>query len=82
MKAPDRITLSKYNITKDGDVVFAWLTNSPDCEPMIHPVEYVRADTFIEKAQDFFRQSHHLFGLDGNELYHFIEDFRKYMKGE
>lgn len=45
-------------------------------------IEYTRTDVFIEKAQDFFRQSHHLFGLDGNELYHFIEDFRKYMKGE
>lgn len=39
-------------------------------------------DVFIEKAQDFFRQSHHLFSLDGNEIDYFIEDFRNYMKGE
>ena len=54
MRAPDKITISKYNITDDGDVVFAWLTNSPDCEPMNHPVEYVRTDAFIEKALKWY----------------------------
>lgn len=54
MDAPDKITISKYNITDDGYVVFALLTNSPDCEPMNHPVEYVRADAFIEKALKWY----------------------------
>lgn len=36
----------------------------------------------IEKACSFFRQSHHLYTLDGVELQHFIDDFRKVMKGE
>ena len=65
-KMPERVYLFDYN------------------DAMVTPLEgdttYVREDAFIEKAQDFFRQSHHLFGLDGNELYHFIEDFRRYME--
>lgn len=43
-------------------------------------IEYVRKDAFIEKAYSFFRQSHHLYTLDGVELKHFIEDFKKYME--
>lgn len=37
-------------------------------------------NTLIEKAQNFFRTTHHLHKLDGMELKNFIEDFRKMMK--
>ena len=80
MKAPDKITISKYNIADDGDVVFAWVDNSPDCEPMNHPVEYVRIDTFVEKACKFIETYPHLFmGVLRSEV---INDFKNYMKGE
>ena len=75
MKAPDKITISKYNISDDGDVVFAWVTKSPDCEPMNHPVEYVRADAFIEKACVWLYNNYSL-GLEG------MKNFRKAMKEE
>ena len=80
-EAPEKITLSKYNITDNGDVVFAWLTNSSDCEPINHPVEYTRTDAFIEKACEWlgpvFKD---LAGYySGVEL---LDNFKNYMKGE
>ena len=88
MRAPDKITISKYNITDDGDVVFAWLTNSPDCEPMNHPVEYVRTDAFIEKAAEFlynYNQKQVLkhgarATLGCGEYTINVDEFRKYME--
>ena len=44
MEAPDKIKIGKYNITSDGNVVFGWVTNEPDCEAMQHDIEYIRAD--------------------------------------
>lgn len=88
MKAPDKITIHKYNITDDGNVVFAWLSKSPDCEPMNHPVEYVRADTFIDKACAWLKENYKDYIIvDINNKYEgvdglFIEDFTKYMKGD
>ena len=88
MKAPEKIYLQVCGDCKDDDCKNCKFEDLEDnitwCRDEIfkNDVEYTRTDVFIEKAQDFFRQSHHLFGLDGNELYHFIEDFRKYMKGE
>lgn len=80
MKAPYKITIDKYNITDKGDVVFAWLTNSPDCEPINHPVEYVRADAFIEKACGWLKE---IFSEYENLTdYNPTEDFKNYMKGE
>ena len=78
MKAPDKITISKYNITDDGDVVFAWLTNSPDCEPRNHPVEYVRTDAFIEKAAEWLSEIEN--GTTITDIDKFVEDFKKAMK--
>lgn len=88
MKAPDKITISKYNIADDGDVVFAWVDNSPECEAMRHPVEYVRVDAFIEKAcsgiekllSGYIIRNFH-FG-DSYDIDRLIEDFKNYMKGE
>lgn len=69
-EAPDKLYYAPYGDIREG------------CPITDNDIVYTRTDAFVEKAQDFFRQSHHLFGLDGNELYHFIEDFRKYMEGE
>ena len=57
MEAPDKIKIGKYNLTSDGDVVFGWVTNDPDCEAMQHDIEYIRADAFIKKACDFFEEN-------------------------
>lgn len=73
-EAPEKLYLSK-NIYS----TFVYQTPNPEDETEI---EYVRADVFIEKAQSFFRQSHYLFHLDGMDLHNFIEDFKKYVKGE
>ena len=92
MKAPDKITISKYNIADDGDVVFAWVDNSPECEPMNHPVEYVRADAFIKKIENYL--NFHLYGwISVTNPYQrsypyiipkkdFIDDLKNYMKGK
>ena len=51
MEAPDKIKIGKYNITSDGNVVFGWVTNEPDCEAMQHDIEYIRAEV-IEMSSD------------------------------
>ena len=46
-------------------------------------VEYVRANTFIEKACEYIKE--HLFDYWSQSVTNeskFIEDFKKYMKGE
>ena len=82
-RAPEKITLSKYNITDNGDVVFAWLTNSSDCEPINHPVEYTRTDAFIEKAEKYLQE--HLIDYWSQVITDesdFIENFKSYMENE
>ena len=87
MKAPDKIKIGKYNITSDGDVVFGWVTNEPDCEAMQHDIEYTRTDAFIEKACEWLKNSTYGYltekwgeiELDRETL---SVDFAKYMKGE
>lgn len=74
MKLPEKI----YVHVKGDKITNTW--NSTWIG--VHDVEYTRTDAFIEKACSFFRQSHHLYTLDGVELQHFIDDFRKVMKGE
>lgn len=70
MKAPDKL----YFLPDDA------LFDIFNVKESDEEVEYIRTDAFIEKAQDFFRQSHHLFSLDGNEIDHFIEGFKNYIK--
>ena len=45
-------------------------------------IEYTRTDAFIKKACDYL--SYHLdtSKIDANYKFDFIEEFRKYMKGE
>lgn len=74
MKAPEKLYLSK-NIYS----TFVYQTPDPDDETQ---VEYSNTDAFIEKTQNFFRQSHYLSSLDGIDLHNFIDDFRKYIKEE
>lgn len=91
MKAPDKIKIGKYNITSDGDVLFSWVTNEPDCEAIQHDIEYIRKDAFIEKVINFLNYKLD----DGVEIRvpgtiipsliskkEFIEEFTNYIKGE
>lgn len=80
MKAPEKIKIGKYNITSDGDVLFAWVTNTPDCEAIQHDVEYIRADTFIKKACDWLKEQDEMIGVSFQE--DFLERFKAHMKGE
>jgi hypothetical protein len=70
MGSPEKLYLIQ------GNGLICYCRNNKD------DIEYIRTDVAIEKTQNFFRQSHHLFKLDGMELSAFIEDFRKYIKGE
>lgn len=54
-------------------------------------VEYVRTDAFIEKAEKFFTEKFEVedyndnIDIDGSPIFNygrFIDDFKKYMKGE
>ena len=52
-------------------------------------IEYIRKDAFIEMACQFIEKHHHEFSFWNTEEYElefstqkFIEDFKKYMKGE
>jgi len=97
MKAPEKIKIGKYNITSDGDVIFGWVTNTPDCEAIQHDVEYIRADAFINKASQWINNNlakySELTDEDeyGNKLNETVmnvfygqavKDFKAYMKGE
>lgn len=84
MEAPEKIYL-RHN--HKGDIGAGWLTF-----PLINnDIEYIRTDAFIEKAlkfldgciPDYIELKHanvDTFMDVDNER--FIEDFRKYMKGE
>ena len=78
MKAPEKIKIGKHNITSDGDVVFGWVTNEPDCEAMQHDIEYTRTDAFIEKACLWFEKN--IAELTGVDSYTIIESFKQVMK--
>jgi hypothetical protein len=54
-------------------------------------VEYIRTDAFIEKAEKFFTEKFEVedyndnIDIDGSPIFNygrFIDDFKKYMKGE
>ena len=84
-EAPEKIYISPLSNHSDGYVGVAW------DEPHKTMVEYTRTDAFIEKAVNYLNCN--LSGVvaikDGNITQgllrtksEFIEDFRKYMKGE
>ena len=64
MKAPDKIVISKYNITDDGNVVFGWVTNEPDCEAIQHDIEYIRTDVLIAEIEKRIKYNHERAYLD------------------
>jgi hypothetical protein len=78
MEAPEKIKIGKHNITSDGDVVFGWVTNNPDCEAMQHDIEYIRTDVFTNKAAVWFANRYQVNGsyLCADDT----DDFEKYMK--
>lgn len=89
MEAPEKIKIGKHNITSDGDVVFGWVTNEPDCEAMQHDIEYIRTDAFIEKALEYIENNIYNH-YDGDNEYgvcggfikkeEFIDGFKNFMK--
>ncbi len=55
--------------------------------PTSNSVEYTRTDTFIEKTADWLKENllNHTYVYEGEVgigMAVFLEDFRKYMKGE
>ena len=71
-EAPKKIYISPLPNHSDGYVGVAW------DEPHKTMVEYTRTDAFIEKACSWLKNN--LQGVVGWNIY--IDDFRKYMKGE
>ena len=71
-EAPEKIYLFENPITETPDD--RWLSKRSD----ENDVEYVRTDTFIEKACTYLDEKCRKFILTAKD----IEDFRKYMKGE
>ena len=69
--APEKLYLHP---TANGKVGASWLTFPLTNED----VEYIQTDAFIEKACAWLENN--LQGIVGGSIY--IEDFRKYMKGE
>lgn len=69
--APDKLYLHP---TANGKVGASWLTFPLTNED----VEYIQTDAFIEKACAWLENN--LQGIVGGSIY--IDDFRKYMKGE
>lgn len=86
MKTPKKIYLQVCGDCPQTDCESCKFEDFEDnitwCKDRIFPkdIEYTSTDVVIKKAQNFFRQSHHLFKLDGDELRSLIEDFRKIMK--
>lgn len=85
MDVPEKIYL-KPRLSEEGESIARRCFINRDAE---HCIEYVRADAFIEKACQFIKEHHHEFSFWNTEEYElgfstqkFIEDFKKYMKGE
>ena len=79
---PDKIWLHKDTKYNTGDIVcgyqYEFAQGIEDEGGIENFVEYVPADAFIEKACKWLENN--LQGIVGGSIY--IEDFRKYMKGE
>ncbi len=81
-KAPEKIYV-KPLLMEDGESVLRRCTFERQDE---NQIEYTRTDAFVEKACDWL-EKHTLYAFDldfGHSLQmkHFIEDFKKYMRGE
>ena len=88
MEAPEKIYLFENPI--DGTPDYRWLSKR-SCND---DVEYVRLDTLIEKACDYINKELPITDLSDSNVFitfkvfdkeckkAFIEDFKKYMKGE
>lgn len=84
VNAPEKIYL-RHN--HKGDIGAGWLIF-----PLTsNDIEYTRTDAFIEKAEKFFTEKFEVedyndnIDIDGSPIFNygrFIDDFRKYMKGE
>lgn len=73
MEAPEKIYLFENVISGDADD--RWLSHR-SCDD---DIEYIRTDAFIEKACEWLTYNNDL--IDG-DVADYVDDFRKYMKGE
>ena len=80
MEAPEKIYLTQL-------MLFA----TPTIRSSDNEVEYTSTDAFIEKAEKFFTEKFEVedyndnIDIDGSPIFNygrFIDDFKKYMKGE
>ena len=75
IEAPEKIYLEK--VYPDNGV----LPNGINYNQSPNDIEYVRADAFIEKAERYIRSVAD--GLDkDDDVEEFINEFKKYMRGE
>lgn len=74
-EAPEKLYLHP---TAKGNVGASWLTSPLTNED----IEYIRKDVFIEKAYEYLSFHLDTNKIDVNYKFEFIEEFRKYMKGE
>ena len=82
MKAPEKIYIFENPISNESDDI--WLSS----RNFKKDTEYIRKDVFIEKACSWLKENYKDYiivdidnkydGIDGL----FLEDFKKYMKGE
>ena len=81
MKSPEKIYLFENPISEEPDD--RWLSKR-SCD---EDVEYVRTDAYIEKAVQYLKVHKENVETEDNGIIgwipdYFIEDFKKYMKGE
>jgi hypothetical protein len=80
-EAPEKIYVSNYS----SGLTYNWHNE----RLAVNDMEYIRTDAFIKKACQFIEEHHHEFSFWNTEEYElgfstqkFIEDFKKYIKGE
>ena len=73
--APDKIYCAP---TEDG---FYLTTIKPE-PPFTDGVEYIRADAFIEKAEEYIYKQLNEGRIECGDIEKFIKDFKNYMEGE
>lgn len=78
---PEKIYLATTEEVQNLDTSFVGIAHS-DPHDIVNPVEYTHKEAFIEKACDWLRielvNFEDYIGMGET----FIEDFKKYMKGE
>lgn len=72
-KAPEKIYFGKY----DKGILDIYSNRESDDE-----IEYTRTDALIEKVEEYIYKQLNEGRIECGDIEKFIEEFRKYMKGE